>query len=70
MAAGTEIRVRLQINAKEVAGCRESGCKLTFYDSFDYTNKFLPSKGVVIRNGDRTYTDGVKVAWTEVPAVQ
>ena len=70
VAAGTEIRVRLQINAKEVAGCRESGCKLTFYDSFDYTNKFLPSKGVVIRNGDRTYTDGVKVAWTEVPAVQ
>lgn len=70
VTAGTEIRVRLQINAKEVAGCRESGCKLTFYDSFDYTNKFLPSKGVVIRNGDRTYTDGVKVAWTEVPAVQ
>ncbi|QOL54725.1 hypothetical protein BL5915_07890 [Bifidobacterium longum subsp. longum] len=70
VAAGTEIRVRLQINAKEVVGCRESGCKLTFYDSFDYTNKFLPSKGVVIRNGDRTYTDGVKVAWTEVPAVQ
>jgi hypothetical protein len=70
VAAGTEIRVRLQINAKEVAGCRESGCKLTFYDSFDYTNKFLPSKGVVIRNGDRTYTDGVKVAWTKVPAVQ
>lgn len=70
VAAGTEIRVRLQINTKEVAGCRESGCKLTFYDSFDYTNKFLPSKGVVIRNGDRTYTDGVKVAWTEVPAVQ
>lgn len=70
VAAGTEIRVRLQINAKEVAGCRESGCKLTFYDSLDYTNKFLPSKGVVIRNGDRTYTDGVKVAWTEVPAVQ
>lgn len=70
VAAGTEIRVRLQINAKEVVGCRESGCKLTFYDSFDYTNKFLPSKGVVIGNGDRTYTDGVKVAWTEVPAVQ
>lgn len=70
VAAGTEIRVRLQINAKEVAGCRESGCKLTFYDSFDYINQFLPSKGVVIRNGDRTYTDGVKVAWTEVPAVQ
>lgn len=70
VAAGTEIRVRLQINTKEVAGCRESGCKLTFYDSFDYTNKFLPSKGVVIRNGDRTYADGVKVAWATVPAVQ
>lgn len=70
VAAGTEIRVRLQINAKEVAGCRESGCKLTFYDGLDYGVSFLPSKGVVIRNGDRTYTDGVKVAWTEVPAVQ
>lgn len=70
VAEGTEIRVRLQINAKEVAGCRESGCKLTFYDSFDHSVRFLPSKGVVIRNGDRTYTDGVKVAWATSPAVQ
>lgn len=70
VAAGTEIRVRLQINAKEVAGCRESGCKLTFYDGLGYGVSFLPSKGVVIRNGDRTYADGVKVAWSTVPAVQ
>lgn len=70
VAAGTEIRVRLQINAKEVAGCRESGCKLTFYDSFDHSVRFLPSKRVVIRNGDRTYTDGMKVAWATSLAVQ
>lgn len=71
VAAGTEIRVRLQINAKEVPGCKESGCKLTFYDSLGYGVKFLPSKGVIIQNGDRTYTDGVKVAWAAtLPAVQ
>lgn len=70
VAEGTEIRVRLQINAKEVVGCRESGCKLTFYDSFDHSVRFLPSKGVVMRNGDRTYADGVKVAWATSLAVQ
>lgn len=70
VAEGTEIRVRLQINAKEITGCRESGCKLTFYDSFDHSVRFLPPKGVVIRNGDRTYADGVKVAWATSLAVQ